>query len=60
MRSLVDRRLRIAHAGGLPVCDDYEPPFAFSGHVHRVDVYIDTPPAPAEPAALDAKQLLND
>jgi arylsulfatase len=29
-------RLRIGHDQGFPVCDDYRPPFAFTGHLHRV------------------------
>jgi arylsulfatase len=30
--------LRIGHDAGLPVTDDYEPPFAFDGEVHGVEI----------------------
>lgn len=29
-------QLLIGHDHGFPICDDYEPPFAFTGHIHRV------------------------
>ena len=40
--------LRIAHDAGLPVTDDYEPPFAFDGEVHGVEIqsHALAPPAP--------------
>lgn len=29
-------RLLVGRDYGTPVCDDYQPPFPFTGHIHRV------------------------
>jgi arylsulfatase A-like enzyme len=41
--------LLVGHDRGLPVCDDYRPPFAFSGSIHGVE--IEAPPSRRDPAA---------
>jgi arylsulfatase len=48
--------LRIGHDRGFPVCDDYEPPFPFTGTIDRVEIEIprlapgpgDAPGSPAD------------
>jgi arylsulfatase len=48
--------LRIGHDSGLPVCDDYRPPFPFTGTIH--DVEIEAPPSPRDTAA-EVRQALH-
>jgi arylsulfatase len=47
--------LLIGHDRGLPVFDDYRPPFAFTGTIHHVE--IEAPPSPRDTAA-EVRQAL--
>jgi arylsulfatase len=42
--SLTGHGLTCGRSGSLPVCDDYTPPFAFTGRLHQVVVEVDGAP----------------
>jgi arylsulfatase A-like enzyme len=48
-------KLRIGYDQGFPVCDDYRPPFEFTGRIHRV--VFEVPQAP--PSADSAMDVIN-
>ena len=49
--------LLIGHDRGFPVCDDYEPPFAFTGDIDNLtfEIPMFAPPEPAEEVAVALK-----
>ena len=51
--------LFVGHDEGLPVCDDYRPPFGFTGTLHKVVLEV-TDPAPASPPVSSGRHTSDD